>query len=102
MIKAKAASLELEWLVKNDINVFGYNLIYWSESGLSTSIKLGKINSVRIDTLSEGKSYWFQIIPYGMNGEKGTESNIIYYKVPLPHYVEPREKPMLKIKQINK
>lgn len=98
-ITSYAASLELEWVVKDDSNIKEYSLSYGNVlTGVTTTVKLGKINSVKIETLSEGTTYWFQIIPIGIHGEHGVDSNILYYKVPVVKYEETREKPTLRIK----
>lgn len=79
---SNAASIELEWSMKDYSNITGYNLTMWTESGLVVTTKLGKINTVKIDTLTGGKRYIFQIIPLNMSGTKGEASNFIVYDVP--------------------
>jgi hypothetical protein len=93
-----AVSIELEWHMKNDTNVTGYSFTMWTESGVAVTTKLGKINTVRINTLKEGKRYIFQITPLNENGPTGEKSNIVIYDVPPIRTLEIEGRPQLKIK----
>ena len=94
-----SASVELEWKMKDDSNVVEYSLTMWTESGLAVTTKLGNIKSVRIDTLSHGKTYLFQITPLSKSGSSGTPSDVIIYKVPPIRTEDVNGKPQLKIKK---
>jgi hypothetical protein len=98
-VSSYAASVELEWIVKADINVVAYSISYGKiNSPLTTTTKLGKIYSVRIDTITEGDTYWFQITPILASGGNGTPSNIIYYKAPSKRIDDTHSAPQLKVK----
>lgn len=93
-----AATVELEWKMKDDTNVVGYSFTMWTESGVAVTTKLGKINSVKVDTLKEGQRYVFQITPLTKYGSSGEKSNFIIYDVPSTKAVEINGKPVLKLK----
>lgn len=93
-----AATVELEWKMKDDTNVVGYSFTVWMESGVAVTTKLGKINSVKIDTLKEGQRYVFQITPLTKYGASGEKSNFIIYDAPSTRAVEINGKPELRLK----
>lgn len=97
-ISSNAASIELEWSMKDDSNVAGYSFTMWTESGVAVTTKLGKINTVKVDTLTEGKRYIFQITPLNVNGTGGEKSNFVVYDVPSSRTPEIKGRPQLKIK----
>jgi hypothetical protein len=99
-LSVQSASVELEWSCKNDENVAEYSLSFGSDSGLTVTSKIfGKNKSVKIDTLTEGKSYWFQITPILKSGVNGKPSNIIWYKVPSKPVDDKHSTPELRIKK---
>ena len=97
-ISSNAASIELEWSMKDESNVAGYSFTMWTESGVAVTTKLGKINTVKVDTLTEGKRYIFQITPLNVNGTGGEKSNFVVYDVPSSRTPEIKGRPQLKIK----
>jgi hypothetical protein len=99
-ISSNAASIELEWNMKDDTNVIGYSFTMWTESGVAVTTKLGKINSVKVDTLTERKRYIFQITPLNTSGGSGEKSNFIIYDVPSLRTPEIKGRPQLRIKPI--
>ena len=98
-ISVQSASIELEWVCKDDSNISEYSLSYGMESGVIKTTKIGKINNVRIDTLTEGKLYWFQITPIIRPGVYGKPSNVIYYKVPSTIFDDRHSTPELRIRK---
>lgn len=98
-ISSIAAEIELEWKMKNDTNVAGYSITMWLESGLSVVTRIGKFNSFKVTTLSEGKKYVFQITPLTKDGANGPVSNYIVYNVPPVKSPEILDKPELRIKR---
>jgi hypothetical protein len=100
-LSVQSASLELEWVCKDDINITEYSLSYGGESGVVTTVKIGKRTHVRIDTLTEGKLYWFQITPIVRSGVYGKSSNIIHYRVPSKPVNDKHSAPELRIKKSN-
>lgn len=97
-ISSNAASVELEWTMKDDSNVTGYSFTMWTESGIAVTTKLGKINSIKVNTLTTGCRYIFQITPLSSNGESGEKSNFIVYDVPSLKVPKITGRPQLKIK----
>ena len=95
---SNAASIELEWSMKDDSNVAGYKFTMWTESGVAVTTKLEKINTVKVDTLTEGKRYIFQITPLNANGTGGEKSNFVVYDVPSVRMSDIKGRPQLKIK----
>lgn len=95
---SNAASIELEWSMKDESNVAGYSFTMWTESGVAVTTKLGKINTVKVDTLTEGKRYIFQITPLNVNGTGGEKSNFVVYDVPSVRTPDIKGRPQLKIK----
>lgn len=99
VISNYAASIELEWHMKDDSNVAGYSFTMWTESGVAVTTKFGKINIVRINTLIEGKRYIFQITPLNVSGKAGEKSNFIIYDVPSIRHFDINDRPELKIRR---
>jgi hypothetical protein len=98
-LSVQSASIELEWICKDDINIVEYSLSYGGESGVVTTVKVGKINHVRVDTLTEGKLYWFQITPIIRAVVYGKPSNVIHYRVPSKPVDDKHSTPELRIKK---
>ena len=99
-LSIQSASIELEWSCKNESNIKEYSLSFGGESGVIVTSKIyGKNKSIKIDTLTEGKSYWFQITPILKSGKTGNPSNIIYYKVPSDVFDDEHSVPKLGIKK---
>lgn len=97
-VSSYAASVELEWRIKDDSKVTRYSVTMWTESGLSITYKIGKVNSVKIDTLNQGRTYWFQITPILVGELPGEKSNLIVYKVPESKLTDIQVKPELRVK----
>lgn len=102
-LSVQSASIELEWSCKDDSNIKEYSLSFGGESGLVVTTKFEKTkrNIFKIDTLSEGKSYWFQITPILKSGANGKPSNIVYYKVPSKPIDDKHSTPELRIRKPN-
>lgn len=100
-LSIQSASVELEWSCKNDSNIIEYILNFGTESGLvvTTKIQKTKYNTFKIDTLTEGKSYWFQITPITKSGAKGKPSNVVFYTVPTKPIDDRHSTPELRIKE---
>ncbi len=97
-VSSYAASVELEWRVKDDSKVMQYSVTMWTESGVSITYKVGKVNSVKVDTLNQGKTYWFQVTPILIGELPGEKSNLIVYKVPDSKLTDIQVKPELRVK----
>jgi hypothetical protein len=98
-----AASIELEWVCKNDSNIAKYSLSYGKvNSPVSVTTKVSKIGNYRINTLREGNTYWFQLTPILISGGYGTPSNIITYKVPEKKFDDTHSAPQLRVKPVSK
>lgn len=100
-ISVQSASIELDWICKDDTNIVEYILSYSGEFGIVTTVKVGKTNQIKIDTLSEGKLYWFQITPILRSKVYGKPSNIIYYRVPSKFVDDRHSTPELRIRKSN-
>lgn len=96
--KLYADGVELEWVVPNDYNIIGYNLTMWTESGLSVTTKLNKVNTIKIDSLVKGKKYTFQITPIIKNGILGERSNYVICEIPMRKSNNIENVPKLKVK----
>ena len=94
-----AASIELEWKVPSDKYIKSYRVEYCSDTGVSVTIDVGKTTNYTINTLIEGKKYWFQVTPQLTNGLDGRKSNMIYYEVPVEKLQQYEIQPELKIKK---
>ncbi len=103
IVCSHAATIELEWVCKNDGNISEYSISYGKINGaLSVTTKVGKISSYKIDTLSEGESYWFRITPILASGGSGNPSNVITYKVPSRRVDDTHSTPQLRLKSSEK
>lgn len=100
-LSIQSASVELEWNCKDETNIKEYSLNFGTESGLIVTTKVQKTrrNTFKIDTLTEGKSYWFQITPILKSGANGKPSKIIYYRVPFKLIDDSHSAPELRIKK---
>lgn len=99
-LSLQSASVELEWICKDDSNIKEYSLSFGGESGLvvSTKIEKTKRNAFKIDTLTEGKLYWFQVTPILRSGVNGKPSKLIFYRVPSVLTDDRHSTPELRIK----
>lgn len=102
-LSVQSASIELEWFCKNDSNIKEYSLSFGGESGLvvTTKVEKTKHNTFRIDTLTEGQLYWFQITPILKSGVNGKPSKVIHYRVPSKLIDDTHSAPELRIKKPN-
>jgi hypothetical protein len=98
-ISLQAASIELEWNVESDKDVKEYSLTYGTDSGVVTTMKIGKVKSYVVKDLNENRSYWFEITPISYNDVYGKKSNTINYTVPTKKVNVLEVKPKLKIKR---
>lgn len=100
-LSIQSASVELEWFCKDDTNVKEYSLNFGTESGLVVTTKIQKTrrNTFKIDTLTEGKSYWFQITPILKSGANGKPSKVLYYRVPSIPIDDTHSAPELRIRK---
>lgn len=99
-----AASIQLQWDVKDDSTIIGYYLHFGSTTGIEVNMRLGKVNKYVVTTLEEGKTYWFQIIPIHSTGNDyksptvtGKASDTIIYTIPFKNIKYNPNKPQLRI-----
>ncbi len=100
LLSLNAASIELEWSVGNDKDVKEYSLTYGTDSGVVTTMKIGKVKSYVVNDLSEGRAYWFEITPISYSDVYGKKSNTINYTVPSKKVDVLEVRPKLKIKKM--
>lgn len=64
----------------NSKNVAGYIVRYGSyESGVSSSVDVGNVNTYEMTTIIENKKYWFYVTAYDKDRNESEKSELLEY-----------------------
>ena len=78
-----AASASLQWNPNTDPSVTGYNLYFGGASRTYTNMaSVGNTTSATVDGLIEGKTYFFAVTAYDVDGDESDYSDETVYIVP--------------------
>ena len=76
-------TLSLTWDPSPERGLEGYNLYYGETGGGVTNLMtVGKTTTAPVPGLEEGKTYFFFVTAFNLNGSQGTPSNVVLYQVP--------------------
>jgi predicted RNA-binding protein with TRAM domain len=78
-----ASSTALQWNQNADPSVTGYNLYYGGATRSYTNVlSVGDTNTATVDGLTEGKTYFFAVTAYNVEGDESDFSDETTYLVP--------------------
>jgi hypothetical protein len=83
-LMVSAGSVSLAWNPSPSFDVAGYELYYGTASGQYTyTLDEGKKTTITVNGLEEGRTYYFRVIAYNLQGDKSGFSNEVSNDVPV-------------------